>query len=44
MADATGSIVQIQSSVVDVVFPENDMPDIYEALEIQTSEQGTVSS
>jgi F-type H+-transporting ATPase subunit beta len=39
MADATGSIVQIQSSVVDVVFPENDMPDIYEALEIQTPEQ-----
>lgn len=39
MADATGSIVQIQSSVVDVVFPENDMPDIYEALEIQTTDQ-----
>jgi F-type H+-transporting ATPase subunit beta len=39
MADATGSIVQIQSSVVDVLFPETDMPEIYEALELQTPEQ-----
>jgi F-type H+/Na+-transporting ATPase subunit beta len=39
MANATGSIVQIQSSVVDVEFPENDLPDIYEALELQTPEQ-----
>jgi F-type H+/Na+-transporting ATPase subunit beta len=39
MANATGSIVQVQSSVVDVSFPEEDMPELYEALEIQSSDQ-----
>ena len=38
MTDASGSIVQIQSSVVDVEFSENNMPEIYEALELQTPE------
>jgi len=32
-----GRIVQIQGSVVDVEFPADEMPEIYEALEIVTS-------
>ncbi len=34
MKEASGKIVQIIGSVVDVLFPENDLPEIYEALEI----------
>lgn len=34
MDQALGRIAQIQSSVVDVEFPEGDMPDIYEAVEV----------
>jgi len=34
MARATGSVIQIQGSVVDVDFPEGNLPDIYEAVEI----------
>jgi len=30
----SGRVSQIQSGVVDVEFPEEDMPDIYEALEV----------
>jgi len=35
MNQTTGSIAQIQSSVVDVAFPEGDIPQIYEALIVQ---------
>ncbi len=35
MADATGRVVQILGGVVDVEFPEGDMPDIYEAIEVE---------
>src|SRR5512145_2401346 len=34
----SGRVVQIQGGVVDVEFPENDMPDIYEAIEIPLGE------
>lgn len=34
----SGRVVQIQGGVVDVVFPEHDMPDIYEALEVPLGE------
>ncbi|MCE5209634.1 MAG: F0F1 ATP synthase subunit beta [Chloroflexi bacterium] len=32
--NATGQVVQITGGVVDVVFPEGDLPEIFEALEI----------
>jgi F-type H+-transporting ATPase subunit beta len=35
MAKATGRIVQILGGVVDVEFPEGDIPELYEALEIE---------
>ncbi|KAA3642887.1 MAG: F0F1 ATP synthase subunit beta [Chloroflexi bacterium] len=34
MAEATGQVVQITGGVVDVKFPENDMPEVYDAVEI----------
>ena len=34
MAKASGHIIQIQGGVVDVKFPANELPEIYEALEI----------
>lgn len=34
MEKETGSVVQIQGSVVDVVFAAGDLPDIFEAVEI----------
>jgi F-type H+-transporting ATPase subunit beta len=34
MEQATGRVVQVQSSVVDVAFPEGDLPGIYEALNV----------
>jgi F-type H+-transporting ATPase subunit beta len=35
MANATGRVVQILGGVVDVEFPEGDIPDIYEAIEVE---------
>ncbi len=35
MANATGRVVQILGGVVDVEFPEGNMPDIYEAIEVE---------
>ena len=32
--ELTGQVVQIQGGVVDVAFPGNDLPDIYEAVEV----------
>jgi len=34
MAKATGRVIQILGSVVDVEFPEGELPDVFEALEI----------
>ncbi len=35
MANASGKVVQILGGVVDVAFPAGELPEIYEALEIQ---------
>ena len=35
MAKATGRVIQILGGVVDVEFPEGDIPDIYEAIEVE---------
>jgi F-type H+-transporting ATPase subunit beta len=39
MSDANGRVVQIQGSVVDVEFPQGDLPEIYEAIEVLTPGQ-----
>jgi F-type H+-transporting ATPase subunit beta len=39
MAKATGRIVQILGGVVDVEFPDGDVPALFEALEIERPEQ-----
>jgi F-type H+-transporting ATPase subunit beta len=40
MAKATGRVIQIQGSVVDVEFPRGELPEIYEALEIPLENGG----
>jgi hypothetical protein len=35
MANATGRVVQILGGVVDVEFPEGDIPDLFEAIEVE---------
>ena len=35
MAKATGRVTQIQGTVVDVEFPAGELPDVFEALEVQ---------
>ena len=35
MANATGRVVQILGGVVDVAFPEGELPEVYEAIEIE---------
>jgi F-type H+-transporting ATPase subunit beta len=42
MAKATGRVIQIQGSVVDVEFPKGELPDIFEALEIPRASGGTL--
>jgi len=42
MAKATGRVIQILGSVVDVEFPEGELPGIYEALEIPRQNGGNV--
>jgi F-type H+/Na+-transporting ATPase subunit beta len=42
MAKATGRVIQIQGSVVDVEFPEGQLPDIFEALEIPRPSGGSL--
>ncbi|HNB53227.1 MAG TPA: F0F1 ATP synthase subunit beta, partial [Anaerolineales bacterium] len=39
MANATGRVVQILGGVVDVAFPEGELPEIFEAIEVPRSEQ-----
>jgi F-type H+-transporting ATPase subunit beta len=35
MDKATGQVVQIQGGVVDVAFPEGELPELYEAIEVE---------
>jgi len=35
MANATGRVVQILGGVVDVEFPEGDIPDLFDAIEVE---------
>jgi F-type H+-transporting ATPase subunit beta len=35
MANATGRVVQILGGVVDVEFPEGDIPELFEAIEVE---------
>src|SRR5690242_7794208 len=35
MANATGRVVQILGGVVDVEFPENEVPELFEAIEVE---------
>src|SRR5512144_2246648 len=37
MAKATGRVVQILGGVVDVEFPEGDIPDLFEAIQVERS-------
>jgi F-type H+/Na+-transporting ATPase subunit beta len=39
MAKATGRVVQILGGVVDVEFPEGDIPELFEAIEVERSEK-----
>src|SRR5215217_3444716 len=39
MANATGRVVQILGGVVDVEFPEGDIPELFEAIRVERSEQ-----
>jgi F-type H+/Na+-transporting ATPase subunit beta len=39
MANATGRVVQILGGVVDVEFPREDIPDLFEAIEVERSGQ-----
>jgi len=39
MANANGRVVQILGGVVDVEFPNGDVPDLFEAIEVARSEQ-----
>ena len=40
MTKVTGRVTQIQGSVVDVEFPEGELPDVFEALEIPRDNAG----
>jgi F-type H+-transporting ATPase subunit beta len=40
MANEIGRVIQIQGSVVDVEFPEGELPDVFEALEIPRGSGG----
>lgn len=42
MTDANGRVVQILGGVVDVAFPKDNMPKIYDAVEIQRPDQEPV--
>jgi F0F1-type ATP synthase beta subunit len=39
MAEATGRVVQILGGVVDVEFSEGDIPELFEAIEVERSGQ-----
>ena len=40
MANATGRVVQILGGVVDVEFPDGDLPELFEAIEVERPGQG----
>ena len=40
MANATGRVVQILGGVVDVEFPREDIPELFEAIEVERPGQG----
>ncbi|MBS1213716.1 MAG: atpD [Proteobacteria bacterium] len=42
MAKSTGRVVQIQGGVVDVAFPEGELPEVYEALVIDRQDQSAL--
>jgi len=42
MAKATGRVIQIQGSVVDVEFPDSELPGVFEALEIPRESGGNL--
>ncbi|MCL5429518.1 MAG: F0F1 ATP synthase subunit beta [Chloroflexi bacterium] len=42
MAEATGKVVQILGGVVDAEFPQGELPEIYDAIEIQRPGQNPV--
>jgi F-type H+-transporting ATPase subunit beta len=42
MAKAAGQVIQIQGSVVDVEFPEGELPEVFEALEIPRQSGGNL--
>ena len=37
MANATGRVVQVLGGVVDIEFPEGQIPELYEAIEVRAS-------
>jgi F-type H+/Na+-transporting ATPase subunit beta len=39
MVDAVGRVVQIQGGVVDVEFPEGNLPDLYHAIEVPRNDK-----
>ena len=39
MANTNGRVVQILGGVVDVEFPEGNIPELFEAIEIERSDQ-----
>jgi F-type H+-transporting ATPase subunit beta len=39
MAKSTGRVVQVLGGVVDVAFPEGDLPELYEAIEVEREGQ-----
>ena len=42
MATANGRVVQILGGVVDVEFPEGEVPDLYEAIDVERPGQGKI--
>ena len=42
MTEATGRVVQILGGVVDARFPADDMPQVYDAVEIQADGKGVI--
>jgi F-type H+-transporting ATPase subunit beta len=42
MAGSTGRVTQIQGAVIDCAFPPGDMPEIYEAIEVDREDGSTL--
>ena len=39
MAKSTGRVVQVLGGVVDVAFPDGDLPELYEAISVEREGQ-----